>query len=172
MQDVAGALHGPAERGGAMEIVESRLRVSASDVANFLACQQLTQLDLQRARGELRPPHARDLGLDELERRGVEHESAMLERFRADGYEVANLKGAADSAEATAAAIRAGAGVIYQGKLTGTGGGVALLGLPDFLVRADLLPSPDGEPRPGGRHYEVVDAKLARTAKARAVLRG
>ena len=95
---------------------------------------------------------------------------AMLERFRADGYEVADLKGAADSAEATAAAIRAGAGVIYQGKLTGTGGGVALLGLPDFLVRADLLPAPDGEPRPDGRHYEVVDAKLARTAKARAVL--
>src|SRR5579864_8174049 len=153
-----------------MKIIEGRLRVSASDVANFLACQQLTQLDLQRARGELRPRHARDLGLDELERRGEEHESAMLERFRADGYEVADLKWAADSAEATAAAIRAGAGVIYQGKLTGTGGGVALIGLPDFLVRADLLPAPDGEPRPDGRHYEVVDAKLARTAKARAVL--
>jgi len=49
-----------------MKAIEGRLRVSASDVANFLACQQLTQLDLQRARGELRPPHARDLGLDEL----------------------------------------------------------------------------------------------------------
>ena len=45
----------------------------------------------------------------------------------------------------------------------------ALLGRPDFLVRADLLPAPDGEPRPAGLHYEVVDAKLARTAKARAV---
>ncbi|HEY6276633.1 MAG TPA: hypothetical protein VIX86_09910, partial [Streptosporangiaceae bacterium] len=153
-----------------MKIVEDRLRVSASDVANFLACQQLTQLDLQEVRGELRRPHARDLGLDELERRGAEHERVVLERFRADGYEVADLKGAADSAEATAAAIRAGVGVIYQGRLTGAGGGVALLGLPDFLVRADLLAAPDGEPRPGGRHYEVVDAKLARTAKARAVL--
>src|SRR5579864_8953711 len=165
--DIARDGTGPALLGGgrrAMKIIEGRLRVSASDVANFLACQQLTQLDLQRARGELRPPHARDLGLDELERRGEEHESAMLERFRADGYEVADLKGAADSAEATEAAIRAGAGVIYQGKLTGAAGGVALLGLPDFLVRADLLPAPDGEPRPDGRHYEVVDAKLARTA--------
>jgi predicted RecB family nuclease len=47
---------------------------------------------------------------------------------------------------------------------------VELFGRPDFLVRADLLPVPDGEPRPDGRHYEVVDAKLARTAKARAVL--
>jgi len=30
-----------------MKITEGRLRLSASDVANFLACQQLTQLDLQ-----------------------------------------------------------------------------------------------------------------------------
>ena len=94
----------------------------------------------------------------------------MLERFRADGYEVADLSGAGDPAGATAAAIRGGAGVIYQGTLTGAGGEAALLGRPDFLVRADLLPVPDGEPRPDGRHYEVVDAKLARTAKARAVL--
>jgi predicted RecB family nuclease len=56
--------------------------------------------------------------------------------------------------------------VIYQGTLAGAG----LFGRPDFLVRADLLAAPDGELRPGGRHYEVVDAKLARTAKARAVL--
>ena len=28
-------------------------------------------------------------------------------------------------------------------------------------ARADLLAAPDGEPRPDGSHYEVVDAKLA-----------
>src|SRR5271169_1960805 len=33
------------ERGGAMQIIEGNLRVAASDVANFLACQELTQLD-------------------------------------------------------------------------------------------------------------------------------
>src|SRR5206468_8913334 len=54
--------------------------------------------------------------------------------------------------------------------LAGEGDGVALFGRPDFLVRADLLPAPDGESRPAGIHYEVVDAKLARSAKARAVL--
>ena len=37
-------------------------------------------------------------------------------------------------------------------------------------LAGDLLPAPDGEPRPAGIHYEVVDAKLARSAKARAVL--
>ncbi len=153
-----------------MKITEGRLRVAASDVANFLACQQLTQLDLQAARGALRPPHAVDVGFEDLVRRGEEHERVVLERFRADGHEVADLGGAEDAAEMTAAAIRSGIGVIYQGTLTGAGDGVALLGRPDFLVRADLLPAPDGEPRPDGRHYEVVDAKLARTAKARAVL--
>ena len=149
-----------------MRIVEGRVRVAASDVANFLACQELTQLDLRAARRTLRPPHPRDLGLEDLVRRGEEHERAVLDGFRADGWEVADLSGAGDPAGATAAAIRGGAGVIYQGTLAGAG----LFGRPDFLVRADLLAAPDGEPRPDGRHYEVVDAKLARTAKARAVL--
>jgi predicted RecB family nuclease len=72
---------------------------------------------------------------------------------------------AAEEADgATAEAIRGGAGVVYQGTLTG--GGAALFGRSDFLVRADLLPAPDREPRPGRIHYEVVDAKLARSAKA------
>src|SRR5216683_2107680 len=71
--------------GGSMKITGAHLRLAASDVANFLACRRLPQLDL-------------------------------------------------------------------------------------LMARADLLPAPDGEPRPGGIHYEVVDAKLARSAKARAVL--
>jgi uncharacterized protein len=153
-----------------MKMTEGQARVSASDVANFLACQQLTQLDLQAARRTLRPPHARDLGFEDLVRRGEEHERTVLERFRADGHEVVDLGEAGDPAGATAAAIRGGAEVVYQGTLTGAGGGVTLFGRPDFLVRADLLPAPDGEPRPDGIPYEVVDAKLARSAKARAVL--
>lgn len=63
---------------------------------------------------------------------------------------------------------------MFQGVLLadeGEGGSV-LLGRPDFLVRSGLLPAPDGEPRPAGVHYEVVDAKLARSAKARAVAQG
>jgi hypothetical protein len=69
---------------------------------------------------------------------------------------VADLSGAGDPAGATSEAIQSRTGVIYQGTLTGAGGEVALF----------------GEPRPGGRHYELMDAKLARTAKAGAVLRG
>jgi len=59
--------------------------------------------------------------------------------------------------------------VIYQATLTAQGEH-PLLGRPDFLVRADLLQARDGHPRPAARHYEAVDAKLARTARARAVL--
>ena len=68
-----------------MKIIEGKLRVAASDVANFLACQELTQLDLRAARHMLRPPHPRDLGFEDLVRRGEEHERGVLERFRADG---------------------------------------------------------------------------------------
>ena len=153
-----------------MKITEGRVRLAASDVANFLACRRLTQLDLLRARGELRPPREFDIGFQELVRRGEVHERALLERFRADGYDVVDVSGAQDAAGATAEAIQAGAGVVYQGTLAGGGPGAPLFGRPDFLVRADLLPVPDGEPRPDGIHYEVVDAKLARSAKARAVL--
>ncbi len=153
-----------------MKITEGGVRLAASDVANFLACRRLTQLDLLRARGELRPPREFDVGFQDLVRRGEVHERGVLERFRADGLDVVDVSGAEDGAGATAEAIRGGAGVVYQGTLTGGGPGAALFGRPDFLVRADLLPAPDGEPRPGGIHYEVVDAKLARSAKARAVL--
>jgi uncharacterized protein len=153
-----------------MKITEGRVRLAASDVANFLACRRLTQLDLLRARGELRPPREFDVGFQDLIRRGEVHERAVLERFRADGLDVVDVSGAQDGAGATRKAIQAGAGVVYQGTLAGGGPGAALFGRPDFLVRAELLPAPDGEPRPDGVHYEVVDAKLARSAKARAVL--
>jgi uncharacterized protein len=153
-----------------MKIIEGRVRLAASDVANFLACRRLTQLDLLRARGELRPPREFDVGFQDLVRRGEVHERAVLEQFRADGHDVVDVSGAHDAAGATREAIRAGAGVVYQGTLAGGGPGAGLFGRPDFLVRAELLSAPDGEPRPGGVHYEVVDAKLARSAKARAVL--
>jgi hypothetical protein len=49
-----------------MKITDSRLRLSASDVANYLACQHLSRLDLQRAQGTLRPPHEFDLGFQDV----------------------------------------------------------------------------------------------------------
>ena len=79
-----------------MKVTDGRVRVAASDVANFLACRRLTQLDLARARGELRPPREFDIGFQDLVRRGEVHERAVLERFRADGLDVADVSGAED----------------------------------------------------------------------------
>ncbi len=53
-------------KGIQMKIIGGRGRLAASDVANFLACRRLTQLDLLRARGELRPPREYDIGFQDL----------------------------------------------------------------------------------------------------------
>ena len=75
-----------------MKIIEGSVRLAASDVANFLACRRLTQLDLLRARGELWPPREFDVGFQDLVRRGEVHERAA--RFRADGLDVVDISGA------------------------------------------------------------------------------
>ncbi len=158
-----------------MKIVGERLRLSASDVANFVACQHLTRLDLLSARRELSGTRAFDLGFEDLVQRGELHEAEVLGRFERDGRSIARIN-VAPGAEAVAAqdtvdAMRGGADVIYQGALVSEkpGGQPMLLGRPDFLVRADLLPASDREAQLTDLQYEVVDAKLARTAKARAV---
>ena len=104
-----------------MKFTEGRLRLSASDVANFLACQQLTQLDLQAARGERRPTRDYDIGFQDLVRRDEEHELTVLNQFLAQGHEVADLTHAEDPPGATKAAIQAGTEVIYQATLTAQG---------------------------------------------------
>jgi hypothetical protein len=158
-----------------MRIEAGQVRPSATDVANFLACRHLTRLELLRARGVISPPRAYEAGFADLVARGDAHEKEVLQGFRDRGLQVVDLsphKGnVAAGADATAAALSSGADVIYQGVLTRApaGGQPALLGHPDFLVRADLIEAPDGEPRPDGARYEVVDAKLARSAKGRAV---
>ena len=76
-----------------MKIIGDRLRLSASDVANFLGCQHLTRLDLLRARGVLDPPHAFDVGFQDLVARGEVHERTVLDQFRAEGREVTEIGG-------------------------------------------------------------------------------
>lgn len=151
-----------------MRIVDGRVRIAASDLANFLACRHLTRLDLAAAYRLVTPPIFYDVGAQVLEERGLEHEAQVLEGFRGRGWKVEDLRTrerdrkTEAKADVTAEAMRRGVEVIYQGTLLVDD----RLGIPDFLIRADLLGSARGhEPS-----YEVVDAKLARTAKARAVL--
>ena len=157
-----------------MKIVDGHPRFAASDLSNFLACRHLIRLDNLSARDRLKPNKPFDIGFEMLVERGEAHEARVLERFRADGLEVVEIPRSADAeaAAATSDALRSGAPVVYQGVLQARsgGGGPALLGRPDFLVRAEMLPQPDGVLHETLSGYEVVDAKLARTAKARAVL--
>jgi predicted RecB family nuclease len=157
-----------------MRVIDGHTRLAASDLSNFLACRHLIRLDTLSADGRLKPQNTFDIGFEQLVERGELHEASVLETFRAERLEVAEIPRTDDdtAAVATRAALSAGAAVIYQGVLQSRSddGHPALLGRPDFLVRSDVLPRPDASVAqpPGG--YEVVDAKLARTAKARAVM--
>lgn len=145
-----------------MRLAEERLRYSATDLASFLACRHLTRLDLAAEYGLTERPHAHDVGAEALARRGEQHQRHMLDEFVAEGMRVVSLTEPAHDyvtrAAATADALSNGVDVVYQGALIRED----KLGLPDFLVRADLLGRSHG--------YEVVEAKLARSAKALAVL--
>jgi uncharacterized protein len=145
-----------------MKLLEEQLRYSATDVANFLLCRYLTELDLAAEHGLVKRPRLKDLATEALARRGEQHEARLLDEFSRSGWEIADMsKGGIDfldRASRTEASLSKGVDVIYQGALLRG----RRLGLPDFLVRADLLGGEDG--------FEVVDAKLARSAKAQAVL--
>src|ERR1700694_1969766 len=150
-----------------MQFLDGRLIVSPSDLTGFLECEHLTQQELAAARGEIARPERDDPMLDMLSGRGLEHEGRYLAGFKANGLRIvefpfpdgtiANLEKAhAD----TVAAIQDRADIIYQGTFFDGRWRCH----PDFLIRVDR-PS-----KLGDYSYEVADAKLARKAKAAAVL--
>ena len=134
-----------------MKIVDGHPRFAASDLSNFLACRHLIRLDNLAALGRLKPDKPFDIGFEMLVERGEAHEARVLGRFRADGLDVVEIPRSSDAeaAAATRDAMRCGAHVIYQGvlQIIPGGGAPALLGRPDFLVRAEMLPQADGVPR-------------------------
>ncbi len=156
----------------AMRLADGRLAFSATDLSRHLACGHLTSLRRGVALGEFEaPPPYDDPRGDVLKQRGIEHERRLLERFAAEGRSVAVVTAAdtpfsnrdpAAAAARTRDAMRRGADVVYQGRLEDEDGRWS--GYPDFLLRVD-------EPsRSGAWSYEVLDAKLARSAKGEAVL--
>jgi uncharacterized protein len=138
---------------------------SATDLAAFLECEHRTVLDLGVLSGALTRPGQNEIERRLLELRGVEHERNVLDRYRQEGRRITHipmrpgLEGQSRSAAETLEAMSEGADVIYQG----------VIAHENWAGRADFLLKVPG----GGRfahHYEVVDAKLAREAKASAVL--
>ena len=153
-----------------MHVSDSKLIVSATDLSKFLACEQLTVLDMLTAIGaQARQPKYDDPALELLWARGHEHEEAYLQGLRDQDLRVEEIddsptatrdSGWHELASRTLDAMHAGADVIYQGVLFAE----PWLGKPDFLRRVQM-PS-----ELGSWSYEVVDTKLAREAKAGAVL--
>jgi uncharacterized protein len=138
---------------------------SASDLSGFLACDHLPALDRAAAAGDLaRPQSFRSLAA----RYGDAHEATYLRRLKTMGMQVAELARppsltSADLVQAqrqTVSALAEGYDVVYQGTLFDG----EWLGHPDFLVRRD------GGSGRWGHAYDIVDTKLARRAKATALL--
>ena len=153
-----------------MRSIEGRLLLGATDLADFLACEHLTQLEIRRAEGE-DLPRAKTAMAELLAQLGGEHETrwvdaredagAHVRRFDPDVTRNATtLADLARAADETVAAMREGFDIIYQPFFfDGTWQGRA-----DFLVRVDR---PSGL---GDWSYEVYDAKLARHVRAEALL--
>ncbi len=159
-----------------MQLIDGRPVYSATDLVGFLECEHLTDLELGALAGHIERPVRADPELDRIRKRGEQHEERYLATLEADGKQVARLKLPAEgwtggrgeryqhAADETRAAILRGDEVIYQACFfDGT-----WLGFADFLLRVDPLP---GAPTPPlGWSYEVADTKLARHAKASALL--
>ena len=150
-----------------MHLIDGRVILSSSDLTGFLECRHMTQQELAAARGEMVRPQRNDPELDLLTRMGTEHEQRNLSGYRDKGRTVVAMPSpkssiqAYDLAQAEALeAMRAGTDTIYQATLFDG----RWLGYADFLEKVD-------RPSDLGTHsYEVVDTKLARSAKAAALL--
>ena len=60
-----------------MKIISTKLRLSATDLSNHLACRHLTSLDLQVARGEKQAPDWAAPDLAVIRERGKRHEAVL-----------------------------------------------------------------------------------------------
>ncbi len=152
-----------------MQLINERLVYSATDLVGFLECRHLTNLERAAVEGHLKRPVRTDPVLDRIALRGQEHEKRFLEELAAGGATIVNINPGESlppparilkGREATLEAMRSGADVIYQATLFDG----RRIGYADFLRRVE---------RPsdlGAWSYEVWDTKLARHAKASAVL--
>lgn len=143
---------------------DGTLILAASDLTDHLACPHLTQQRLAIARGERSNPRPTDdPHADLIRERGDRHELEQLARLRDVAGEYVDLSGEIPrtreqveaAAEDTAAAMRAGAPLIFQAQFLDG----CWQGRTDFLRRV-ARPSELGD-----YSYEVLDTKLARQVK-------
>jgi len=139
------------------------LRLSATDLANHLACGHLTGLDRGVAEGRWKPPDWFRPEAALLRERGLEHERAYLARLEREGRRITRLDEEEEgrrALERTLAAMFAGDPVIAQ----------ATLAVGRWLGRADVLLRVERPSGLGAWSYEPLDTKLARETKAGSIL--
>lgn len=146
-----------------MKLITGELRPSASDLAGYLNCHHLTQLEKAAARGVLTRPAFWDPTLEALWARGQAHEKDYIQHLVDQGLEprvIAGIDIDDEAVGATRAAMLAGVPVIVQAALRS--------GL--WTGRADVLRRIERPSDLGGWSYEAVDAKLARETKGATIL--
>ena len=153
-----------------MQLIDGRPVYSATDLVGFLACTHRLALERAALVGLVDRPIRDDPEIELVAKRGLAHEQAYLAELIASGRTVVEIgrdgsaATAGDDLRAAAAetevAMRSGADVVYQATFfDGVWRGHA-----DFLLRVET-PS-----ALGSWSYEVADTKLARRAKAGAIL--
>lgn len=150
-----------------MHLIDATVILSSTDLTGFLDCPHLTQQELAATRGQVERPLRNDPELELITRLGTEHEERHLAGYRGGGKLVVAITTPTASVEAyraakerTLEAMRSGADVIYQATLFDG----RWLGYADFLEKVER------SSKLGSYSYEVVDTKLARSAKAAALL--
>lgn len=152
-----------------MQTINDRLIYSATDLVGFVECGHLASLERAAASGHLDRPVRTDPVLDRIAQRGLLHEERFLDSLRSEGVDVVEVESFDDTPydellalgrDSTLAAMRDGAHAIYQAVLFDG----RRLGYADFLRRVEQASDL------GSWSYEVWDTKLARHAKASAVL--
>jgi uncharacterized protein len=134
---------------------------SATDLANYVACPHILTLERARVEENLKRPYFHDPGNELLRALGLEHEMAFLRNLEAERkLDVARIRKGSSAVSQTIDAMKQGAPAIYQAALADG----SRLGYADFLIRVD---------RPSGLglySYEVIDTKLARSARVTALI--
>ena len=133
-----------------MQQTAEGLLVAPTDLGNFLGCRHLSVLDLGAARGSTKPPFRYSPMLEDLQKKGMEHEEAYRGWLRDQGLAIVDAAG--PDVHAIIAEMLAGVDVIYQAALSDD----RWAGRADFLRK---VPTPS---HLGDWSYEVYDTKLAR----------
>ncbi|MBV5340269.1 MAG: TM0106 family RecB-like putative nuclease [Deltaproteobacteria bacterium] len=143
-----------------MQKLDDKILYSASDIVNFLECEQLTTLDIIDLDTPLRKTE-NDEQAKLIQAKGFAHEASFVQELRGRHVSFVDIAQANSNlnqkTQATLDAMRSGVEIIFQATLQDG----CFIGHADFLRRVSR-PSLLGE-----FSYEVLDTKLSRKTKGK-----